>query len=491
MKLTKIIKSDKSAYIYNARETEIQSLTKDSRVTTNKGLFFCLEGNSLSGRDYVDEAVKKGAVAIVTEKVVKNISVPQIIVEDARKSYALFSSAFYGYPEKSLKIIAVVGTNGKTSVSRILYQALNSAGKRAAVIGSLGAEYEGKVYYEGMTTPDPEIFFKLLKDFKDSGAEYVITELSAHAVYLKKTEPIKYECTVFTNCTHDHLDYFGTFEKYKEVKKSAFSSSSRYFMVNSDDELGREIYAENAKKTLTYGLYHPSDVFAIEIQESLEGVKFVVNMFDMVYKVSSYLLGEYNVYNLLAACSVMFLCGIKPSDIVKYIGEVKPIRGRMEYVGEYRGGKIYVDYAHTPDGLNKSLSFLASTADGKTIVVFGAGGERDRLKRPLMGKIAVDIADFTIITSDNPRSEDVNKIIEEIKSGIKQTSAKYIIEPDRYLAIKKGTEYLTAGDVLLIAGKGAETTQELPKDTIYFSDKEAVMRAIGELTEENKRNAKF
>ncbi len=491
MKLSEIIKSDKSAYIYNARETEIQSLTKDSRVTSNKGLFFCLEGNSLSGGDYVDEAVKNGAVAIVTEKFIDNVSVPQVIVKNARRSYARFSSAFYGYPEKGLKIIAVVGTNGKTSVSRVLYQALNLAGKRAAVIGSLGAEYDGKVYYEGMTTPDPEIFFKLLKDFKDDGAEYAVTELSAHAVYLYKTEPVKFECMVFTNCTHDHLDYFGTFDRYKAVKKSAFSSSSRYFVVNADDDLGREIYEENPKKTLTYGLYHPSDVFAIEIQESLDGIKFVVNMFDMVYKVSSNLLGEYNVSNLLAACSVMFLCGIKPSDTVKYISEVKPIKGRTEYVGEYRGGKIYVDYAHTPDGLNKSLSFLASTAEGETIVVFGAGGERDRLKRPLMGKIAGDIAKLTVITADNPRGEDVNKIIEEIQSGIEQTSAKYIIEPDRYLAIKKGIENLSAGDVLLIAGKGAETTQELALETVYFSDEAAAKRAIKELTEENRQNVKF
>lgn len=480
MKLSEIIIGDETARVYGERDIEIENLTKDSRVFRKNGLFFCLNGKTHDGADYVKEAINNGAVAIVTENVLP-LNVTQVVVKNAREAFSEYSAAFYGNPQKRLKIIAVVGTNGKTSVSRLIYKGLVYAKKSAAVVGTLGAEFNGEVVDTNMTTPDPDVLFSLLKKFSDGGAKYVVMELSAHAIYLKKTAPIEFEAVVFTNVSQDHLDYFESYQDYVATKKSAFSDSGKYFVVNSDDGLGREIYAENPKKTLRYGVYELADVFAVGVKEGLDGVEFVLNGGGILRCVNSKLLGEFNVYNLLATYGTLYLCGIKAETLVNYISNASPIEGRMEYVSEYNGGKIFVDYAHTPDGLNKSLSFLASTAIGKTIAVFGAGGDRDRGKRSLMGMVVGEIADYAVITSDNPRSEDPLFIATEIESGLKRVTDCYQIELDRYEAVKKGIKRLNYGDVLLIAGKGSETTQIIGDVSYKFSDKEAVKKIIKEL----------
>lgn len=482
MKLSEIIKNVKNLTVYGEIEDlEINEITKDSRRVSDNGLFFCLRGVNNDGHLFATEAVENGAKAIVCEKYLNKIDCVQIVTPDVRGAYSYFSAAFYDNPQKKVKMIAVVGTNGKTSVSNIVYNVLTAAGKKCAVIGTLGAKCDGLSVEVDLTTPDPDRLFALLKDFVKKKVEYVVMELSAHAIFLKKTVAINFECTVFTNCTHDHLDYFADFSNYRKVKKSAFNKKSRFFIVNADDALGREIYAENVKKTVTYGIYSPADVFAVNVRESLSGVQFVLNMFDMVFKVKSSLLGEFNVSNLLAACCVCFLCGIKPEKIVEYIITLPIIDGRMEPVATFSGGKIFIDYAHTPDGLNKSLSFLASITKGETIVCFGAGGERDRLKRPLMGKVAGDIANFTILTTDNPRSEKAEKIICDVEKGVKEVTDEYVKIVDRYDAIKYGVKMLKKGDTLLIAGRGAEREQEVNGVKLKFSDKDVVLKIIKEL----------
>lgn len=481
MKLSKIIK-DLDVKVYPAyADAEIETLTKDSRDKVKNGLFFCLRG-TFDGHNYVKEAIKNGAVAIVTEKLMPRLDCVQVVTSDARLAYSYFSAAFYGNPQEKLKIIGIVGTNGKTSTANFIYKLLTAHGKRSAVVGTLGVEYGDTVLAETLTTPDPDYLFKLFASFVESKIEYAVMELSAHAIWLKKTAAINFECMIFTNCTHDHLDYFSDFYSYRKVKKSAFSKTSRFFVVNTDDPLGQEIYNENPKKTLTYGIYTPADVFAINIKESLNGLSFVLNMFDMVFKTETSLLGEFNVSNLLAAACACFLCGIKPEKIVKYIGDLTPVSGRMEPVAEYNGAKIFIDYAHTPDGLNKSLSFIAAQTYGETFLVFGAGGNRDKQKRPIMGKIAGDIADHVFITSDNPRDESPEDIIRDIEVGIKDLSTDYVKIPDRYSAISYAIERLSKGDSLLIAGKGAEEYQEVKGKKLQFSDKSAVLEIIVNLT---------
>lgn len=481
MKLSKIIK-DLDVKVYPAyADAEIETLTKDSRDKVKNGLFFCLRG-TFDGHNYVKEAIKNGAVAIVTEKLMPRLDCVQVVTSDARLAYSYFSAAFYGNPQEKLKIIGIVGTNGKTSTANFIYKLLTAHGKRSAVVGTLGVEYGDTVLAETLTTPDPDYLFKLFASFVESKIEYAVMELSAHAIWLKKTAAINFECMIFTNCTHDHLDYFSDFYSYRKVKKSAFSKTSRFFVVNTDDPLGQEIYNETPKKTLTYGIYTPADVFAINVKESLNGLSFVLNMFDMVFKTETSLLGEFNVSNLLAAACACFLCGIKPEKIVKYIGDLTPVSGRMEPVAEYNGAKIFIDYAHTPDGLNKSLSFIAAQTYGETFLVFGAGGNRDKQKRPIMGKIAGDIADHVFITSDNPRDESPEDIIRDIEVGIKDLSIDYVKIPDRYSAISYAIERLSKGDSLLIAGKGAEEYQEVKGKKLQFSDKSAVLEIIVNLT---------
>ena len=479
MKLSEITNSLKNVKIYPVNaDVEISGVAHYSSSVKQGDLYFCLRGENSDGHKFADVAVKNGASAIVTEKLLPKLDCAQVLCEDTRLAYSFFSAAFYKNPQKNLKIIGVVGTNGKTSTVKIIKDILTAHGKPTASIGTNGVEWGNNFLPSLLTTPDPNDLFCLLARLKEDGILYVVTELSAHAIWLKKAAAINFECLVFTNCTHDHLDYFTDFESYRNVKKSAFSKNARFFVVNADDALGREIYDENSKKTVTYGIYSPSDVFAVNVKESLNGLSFIINMFDMIYKVKSKLYGEFNAYNLLGAACACFLLGIKPEKIVKYIGNVTGAEGRMQCVAEYNGAKIFVDYAHTPDGLDKSLSFIASVTEGQTFVVFGCGGDRDRKKRPLMGKIAGDIMDNVIITSDNPRSEDANEIIAEIEKGVKEVRNDYVKIPDRYHAINYAVKRLCKGDTLIITGKGAENYMETNGEKIEYSDKEAVKKAI-------------
>lgn len=482
MKLNEILKDFKSAKVYSDfPDLEIENLTKDSRVKVKNGLFFCLRGRNFDGHNFAEEAVKNGAVAIVTEKFMPKISCAQIVCSDVRLAYSYLAAAFYENPQKKLKIMGVVGTNGKTSVASIVRDILNAAEKPCASIGTLGVNSPLGKFDSALTTPDPENLFKILSTLYKSGIKYVVMEVSAHAIALRKVAAINYESMIFTNCTRDHLDYFTDFYGYRSVKKSAFNNRARFFIVNADDELGREIYSENPKKTLTYGVNEPCDVFAMEITESLNQTTFVLNAFDMVYALRTDLLGEFNVYNLLSAVCAAFLCGIKPEKIVKYIDKIPVVKGRMEEVASINGARIFVDYAHTPDGLNKSLSFLSAATKNYAYLLFGAGGNRDADKRPLMGKIAGEIADFTVITSDNPRDEDENGIICDIEKGIKEVTDKYIIIPDRKKALYYAIEKLSEGDALLVAGKGAETYQEVKGEKLYFSDEEEIKNIVKSL----------
>ncbi len=477
MLLSKLVEG-LNAELFGGAETEIENIFNNSKKQVSNGLFVSLDGQNHKGSDYIEEAVRNGAVAVLTQEKL-NIDIPQIVVKDARASYAEFSAKLFGNPEKSMKIIGVVGTNGKTSTAKMIESILNTAGVTVGFIGTFGCFVGSEKLFDEMTTPDPEDLYRVLAEMKRLGVRYVVMEVSAHAIALKKVEPIKFEVLVFTNCTQDHLDYFSDMETYSAVKESIFTTEkSKYMVVNVDDELGEKIANKNMPNTVTYGIECPSDVFATLIKINRKSTKFVINLFDELYELKIKLLGKFNVYNSLASIICAFLLKISPDIAKESLEKIENIEGRMEKVGTYNGATIFVDYAHTPDGLEKSLFVLRKITSNNLFVVFGCGGNRDKSKRQIMGRVAGDIADYVVITSDNPRFEDPMAIIDQVEQGVKESTNNYISIKDRKTAISYAIKMLNAGDTLLIAGKGHENYQEIKGERLAFSDKEVVKDLI-------------
>jgi len=368
----------------------------------------------------------------------------------------------------------VLGTNGKTTTSHVIRSIIEKSGAKCGVIGTLGAFYDGKYIEPTLTTPDPIELHKTLFDMYNLGVKTVVMEVSAHAVYLDKVKGMKFEAAVFTNFSQDHLDFFGDMDEYKNAKLKFFKDNQcKYVITNSDDEVGREIIKlkDNA---ISYGMENPADVFAIEVNTSEKGSSFVINLFDCVYEVKLKLIGLFNVYNALAAASTTALLGIKPKKVVEGLEGAEVVSGRLERIfdGEF---KIYVDYAHTPDGLEKAINALKPTTKGRIVCLFGCGGNRDEGKRTVMGEISAKNADFTVITSDNPRYEDPMEIISAIEKGVLTVNKKYVAIEDREDAIKYAIDLLKKGDVLLIAGKGSEKYQEVLGIKKLYNDKDTVI----------------
>lgn len=466
---------------------EIGGLSFDSNSVQKGDLFFCLTGGQKDGHNYAEAAVKKGATAVVTERVMK-LKVPQIIVEDTRLALSLMSSYFYGNPSKRLKIIGVTGTNGKTTVTYMLSSILKAAGKSVGIIGTLGIYYAKKQISPELTTPDPIYLYEILSDMQKSGVEYVLMEVSAHALHYEKDAALNYECCIFTNLSQDHLDFFESMEEYKRAKtRLFFDERAPLAIINGDDEVGREIIKKRQDlhlKTLSYGLDEPSDAFAVLTDERLSGSEFMLNILDKLGRVNLSLTGKHNVYNALAAATAASALGADMSAIVLGLRGLKSVKGRLERVAKWKGADVFIDFAHTPDGLEKSLSALKKHCKGRMICLFGCGGNRDAQKRPLMGECVAKIADYAVITTDNPRYEDPMDIIQEIEKGFRRFSTRYVVVPDRESAIYEGLSILKRGDVLLVAGKGGETYQEIMGIKYSFNDNAVIKKAIARLSDD-------
>ena len=483
MRLSKLFSAVKNGKIItgNHLEQEISSLSADSRKKVKNGLFFCLKGSVSDGHAYAMEAVKNGAVALVTERQLF-LDVPQIIVENARETLGVLASVFYGEPSEKLKVVGISGTNGKTTTSYLLSSIFKSANKRVGVIGTLGIHYGEKHIPCDLTTPDPILLQSTLADMLMCGVEYVVMEVSAHALYHKKTAGVRFAACIFTNLTQDHLDFFNVMPAYKDAKRKLFlPETCPIAIVNGDDETGREfgkMREENGVKTLYYGLNTPSDAFAIITDESSKGTECMVNVNDKLCRVTLSLIGRHNVYNALAAAACAVEFGIHMDIIAQGLINVKSIEGRLQWVGEYRGGNVYVDFAHTPDGLERTLDTLRQHCKGRLICLFGCGGNRDKMKRPIMGEIVAKKADFAVLTSDNPRYEDPLDIIAGIEKGYRRFSVRYVIVPDRRRAIEYGLDILQRGDVLLVAGKGGEEYQEIMGIKYPFNDHDIIEKVL-------------
>ncbi len=481
MKLSELIKGVDVKEKISFSDKEIKDVITDSKAVTRGSLFVCLKGENFDGHNFIRQAESYGAAAVVTEKRV-DTPIAQIITADARKAVGVIASNFYGNPAKKMRFIGVTGTNGKTTTAHLITSILVKSGVKCGLLGTLGVFYGGKFSESALTTPDPLEFHRILADMCKESVEAVVMEVSAHAAALRKLYGVPFEIAVFTNLTQDHLDFFGDMENYKNAKLGFLKENAeKYVVANADDSACGEILSLKGVKTVTYGVENPSDVFAIDLKENPSSTEFIMNLFDRIYEVKLNLIGRFNVYNALAAATAAALYGVNTDDVAEGLELVKGIDGRLQCVYDGKFG-VYLDYAHTPDGLKKALSAMRPHTRGKLICVFGCGGNRDKEKRPVMGRISGETADFTVITTDNPRFEDAMDIIWQIESGISTVTDKYVAIQERKEAIRYAISIAESGDVILIAGKGSEKYQEVFGIKRVYNDKDTVEEIIRSVT---------
>lgn len=463
MKLLKLIKNIEVEKLINLKNVNIKSLSMDSRSIEKGGLFFAISGNNFNGEMFGAEAEHNGAVAVVSAKAL-DVNIPQVIVKDVRKVMSLISKQFFNNASEKLKIIEVVGTNGKTTTSSIIYQLLKVSGKKVGLIGTNGVFIDDLRLPSFLTTPDPIELNYVFEQMVLMGMEYCVMEVSAQAIYYNKLEGVKPNILVYTNISPEHLDFFGNMTNYANTKLNYIKSQKdAKIVVNSDDKYANELL--NMSNVTSYGLYNPADVFAINIKMDLKASSFLCNANDDIINIESRLVGDYNVYNLLAGISVGKLCGLSGGVIEHAIKSFKGVDGRWEVFDFKNNNKVIVDYAHTPDGIEKVLSLVKNLRHGRIITLFGCVGYSNSDKRKQMGDIVKKYSDFVIVTSDNYSDENFDKIFDDI--GITKYYAK--IE-NRAKAVGFGINMLDKNDTLLLLGKGAETVQKTRGGDVEYSE---------------------
>ncbi|MBR5378977.1 MAG: UDP-N-acetylmuramoyl-L-alanyl-D-glutamate--2,6-diaminopimelate ligase [Clostridia bacterium] len=466
--------------IYGNPETEINELTADSRTKSAGGLFFCVPGLHTDAHDFAPAAVSNGAVALVVERRL-DTEAAQIKVDSVRRAMSHIAAAFYGFPARKLKMIGITGTKGKTTTSFMLRSILQEAGHPTGLIGTVCTMIGDKEYEAGKTTPDPIEFQRILLEMVRAGMEYVIMEVSAHALDMYRIDGVRFLTAGFTNLSQDHLDYFGTMEKYLAAKlKIAAMTDS--LVVNVDDLTVVKGLKDMGALFTRAGIREPADVYANQVEMTKAGVDFLLSFHKRATEtVHLRLSGIFNVYNALMAAALADKAGMSMGSIKKGLEALKNVPGRVELLDTNTPYRVILDYAHSPDALENVLKSLRESTRGKLIALFGCGGGRDALKRPIMGAIGGKYADFCIITSDNPRGEEPMDIIDAIEAGIKPVTDQYIVIENRREAIRYALENALEGDTVVLAGKGHETYQEIKGVKHPFDEKEIVTELLNEM----------
>ncbi len=511
MILSDIIRSVPKEYIFNMEKRGekipenpvINSIHYNSRDVKPGGIFVAIKGFAADGHDYIEDALKRGAAAIFSEKPVRADGL-FVFCKNTRKILGYLAGNFYDNPSEKMTIIAITGTNGKTTTSLLIENILIKAGFKTGVIGTIDYHYLGKYYENPVTTPESCDLQRILADMKKAGVTHVIMEASSHAIDLGRLENCRFDLGVFTNLSQDHLDYHNDMESYWSVKKRLFTDiltkgpkkDRSIAIINCNDPRGKKLTHEIKIPCITTGSDNKNMVWTENPVFELSGVKGKIHTPIGEFEFSSSLTGAYNIENILSATGAALALGIFPDTIKKGIESVKSVPGRLEPIYNTKGRYVFVDYAHTPDALENVLKTLKEPGYGRMIAIFGCGGDRDRQKRPLMGEIGGKWSDISIITSDNPRTEDPLKIISHILPGIKKICPKeyeadeilngswskgYIVEPDRRKAINLGIKLSNPGDIVVIAGKGHETYQIIGNNTIRFDDRQEARLALEKL----------
>jgi UDP-N-acetylmuramoyl-L-alanyl-D-glutamate--2,6-diaminopimelate ligase len=441
-------------------------------------LFFCVPGTRMDGHDFAPDAVRNGAAVLVVERWLEGVSATQVAVPTVRRAMGPVSAAFYGRPSSRMTLAGVTGTNGKTTTTYLLEGVFRRAGLPPGVVGTTGVRVNGRPIPFDRTTPEAPDLQRLLAGMEAEGVRAVAMEVSSHGLDQHRVDGTRFACSVFTNLTQDHLDYHGTLEAYWEAKARLFTAElSEAGVVNGDTDEGRRLVGWGDISVRTFGLGPGVDIRAEDVAVTPEGVSFRVGT--MV--VRSRLRAHFNVSNCLGAVAAALSLGVAEDDIVEGLASVTGVPGRLEAVEAGQPFAVLVDYAHTPDSVDNVLRAARRLTDGRVIVVFGCGGDRDRGKRPLMGKAATSLADLTVITSDNPRSEDPTAIVAEIEPGAREGGGRYLIEVDRRSAIRLALAEAAPGDVVVVAGKGHETGQQFADRTIPFDDRVVAAQELAAL----------
>ena len=453
MDLERLVAALGADEVVGAAPVDIRDLAYDTRAISPGALFFCVPGARADGHDFAPEAVSNGAVALVVERPL-DLPVPQVVVPDARAAMAIAADEFFGRPTEELQVAGVTGTSGKTTTCFLLFAILAAAGRRPGLLGTEEARVGGERRGVQRTTPEAIDLQRVFREMLDSGDRTCAMEASSHASELRRLDQVRFAVLVFTNLSQDHLDFHGDMESYFQAKRRLFADGVPA-VVNTGDEYGRRLAAE-LPGAVTFDANDTSALAGIDLK----------------------LRGRFNVENALGAVAAAGVLGIDAEAIKRGVESVRGVPGRFEPVEEGQPFSVIIDYAHKPAALESVLRAARDLARGRLVVVVGAGGDRDRGKRPLMGKIASELADVTIVTSDNPRSEDPQAIINEIVAG---AAGDVDVEPDRATAIARAIELAAEGDVVLIAGKGAEQGQQFADRTIPFDDREAARDALRSL----------
>src|ERR1019366_4982738 len=450
-------------------EIEIASLAYDSRSVTPGALFFCVPGRERDGHDHAADAVARGAVALVVERPL-SLGVPELGVESVRAAMAPLAVRFYGDPSASLRVVGVTGTNGKTTSVFLLAGLLEAAGEQCALLGTVKSvigRREGPVIH---TTPEAIDLQASFRAMLDGGDRACAMEVSSHALALHRVDGTRFAAALFNNLTQDHLDFHGRMEEYFAAKRRLFEFEPPVGVINLDDPYGRRL-AQQHPDAVTFGLQQPADYGAREVRFSVAGAQFVATTPEGELELRSRLPGRFNVANVLGAVATAHALGVTLEQIAAALPGIAPAPGRFQALDEGQPFTLLIDYAHTPDSLENVLRAARSLGEGRLVSVFGCGGDRDRGKRPLMGRLSAELADLTFVTSDNPRSEEPAAIVAEIVTGIEADGARVEAIVDRHAAIAAAISLARGGDVVVIAGKGHEQGQEFAAGrTVPFDD---------------------
>ncbi|WP_341707553.1 UDP-N-acetylmuramoyl-L-alanyl-D-glutamate--2,6-diaminopimelate ligase [Halopseudomonas sp.] len=462
-------------------DVEIRNLTMDSRGVAAGDLFLAFPGLRHDGRDFIAQAVAAGAAAVACEPkvgIAGSIGVPVVQVSNLAEQVSALGDTFYGQPSAAMKVIGITGTNGKTSISQMLAQALDRLGYSCGVIGTLGSGLAGALIDHGMTTPSAVAVQRHLATMRDQGATHVAMEVSSHALDQHRVEAVRFEVAVFTNLSRDHLDYHGTMAAYGDAKAKLFQRELKAAVINLDDPFGRQLAARCAAPVMGFSLTDPAAaIYCSELVCDSLGLSAQVQVEGRSFALRSSLLGSFNMSNLLAVLGSLLALGVEMDAALERIAQLQPPAGRMQRLGGGDLPLVVVDYAHTPDALEKALTALHQHAAGRVICVFGCGGDRDNGKRPMMARVAEQHAQAVVVTDDNPRTESSSQIIEQICQGAEHPQALTVI-PNRAQAIAKTIAAAQPGDVILLAGKGHENYQEIDGVRHPFSDIEQASLAL-------------